>query len=137
MSIEEIIAKFWGIGLIAILSLIQVAPIKINPWSWLGKKIGDAINKDVMSELKIQGKKIDKITESNADFCRQAILNFNDDLLHGVKHSKEYFDSMLRTIDKYVEYCNDHPKYMNSIAELAIENIKETYKKLLKEGGFL
>lgn len=138
MSIEEIIAKFWGLGLIALLSLIQISPIKINPWSWLGKKIGNAINHDVMAELKIQGKKIDDITEDNADTCRQRILEFNDSLLHGEKHSKEYFDSILHTIDKYEDYCEKHKGYKNSIAELAIANIKEIYSKLSKkEGGFL
>lgn len=46
MSLKEILLG--GGGLLAVLlTLVEIAPIKINPWSALAKAIGRAINADV------------------------------------------------------------------------------------------
>ena len=136
MTLNEILLGGGG-GALLLLTLLEIAPIKVNPWSWLAKTIGNAFSHDVIAELKAQRVTLDSITEDNADSSRQKILEFNDRLLHKEKHSKEYFDSILHTIDKYEDYCETHPKYKNNKALLAIENIKEVYKTLSKEGGFL
>lgn len=34
------IAGWVAIGLVALSSVVEISPIKINPWSWLGKQIG-------------------------------------------------------------------------------------------------
>ena len=76
--------------------------------------------------------------EYRVKLCRQRILQFNDELYRGVKHTKESFDDVIAEgIDVYEDYCKNHPSFPNFKAEAAIENIKDTYKKLLKEGGFL
>ena len=76
--------------------------------------------------------------EYRVKLCRQRILQFNDELYRGVKHTKESFDDVISEgIDVYEDYCVKHPSFPNFKAEAAIENIKDTYKKLLKEGGFL
>ena len=43
MSLEEILLGGGG-ALLAAMTLIQVAPIKVNPWSAVAKAIGRAIN---------------------------------------------------------------------------------------------
>ena len=43
MSLEEILLGGGGV-LLAARTLIQVAPIKVNPWSAVAKAIGRAIN---------------------------------------------------------------------------------------------
>ena len=131
------ILTYGGGGLVLLLTLIQITPIKLNPWSWLAQHIGNAFNHDVLVKLSDHDRKFDDISKRDANQCRQKILEFNDRLLHKEKHSKEYFDSILDTIDDYEKYCKSHPDYPNNKALLAIENIKETYKKLSKEGGFL
>ena len=56
MTIKEILLS--GSGLLVILmTLIQFAPIKINPWSALAKAIGKAINADMSSRLSEIGAK--------------------------------------------------------------------------------
>ena len=50
LTIKEILLS--GSGLLLILmTLVQIAPIKINPWSALAKAIGKAINADVSNRL--------------------------------------------------------------------------------------
>ncbi len=48
MTMEEI-ATGGGILLVA-MTLIQIAPIKLNPWSALAKAIGRAINGEVIAK---------------------------------------------------------------------------------------
>ena len=147
MTVQDILTYSGG-GLVLLLTLIQITPIKLNPWSWLANKIGRAFNHDVITKLDDHDKKLSDITkdvqsikddvnQNKADQCRQRILRFNDEILHKVKHTKEYFDDLLIDVDDYETYCKAHPGYKNSRAEMAIENIKDTYKKLSKEGGFL
>ena len=40
-----------GIVLIGAITLIQITPIKINPWSWIRKKLSDLIYGDVRKNI--------------------------------------------------------------------------------------
>ena len=50
MTIQEILAGGGGLLLI-LMTLVQIAPVKINPWSALAKAIGKAINADISKRL--------------------------------------------------------------------------------------
>lgn len=100
----------------------------------LGNKI-DNVQTSIMAEL-------EKDRADNEEYrikmCRQRILQFNDELYRGVKHTRESFDNVIEEgIDVYEDYCKSHPTFPNFKAEAAIENIKETYKKRLKNQDFL
>ena len=64
-------------------------------------------------------------------------MHFNDEVLHGVRHSKEHYDQMLVDINNYELYCDKHRDYKNNVANLAIDNIKRTYKICTEEASFL
>lgn len=51
MNLKEL---FWSGGgmVLVLLSLIEVSPIKINPWSRLAKIIGHALNAEVLEQQK-------------------------------------------------------------------------------------
>lgn len=124
-----------GIGaLLIVLTLVQIAPIKINPWSYIARKIGNAINGDILTGLTALQKEFE---DYRVDVCRNHILHFNDDILHETKHTKEHFDQILRDVDDYEKYCEAHEGYKNNVANLAIENIRGTYNKCIKENKFL
>ena len=50
MNLEEILLGGGGVLLVA-MTLIQVAPIKVNPWSAVAKAIGRAINGEVIAKV--------------------------------------------------------------------------------------
>lgn len=79
----------------------------------------------------------DRVDTTNATNARTRILRFDDELINGVHHSKEYFQQILEEIDTYEVYCGKHPDYKNSACTLAIEHIRHTYTKLLEEKGFV
>src|SRR5699024_9612686 len=131
-----------GGGLLAVLlTLVQIAPVKINPWSAIAKAIGNAINADVLRELDTVTQKLDTHIrvddERNADSYRTRILQFNNELLREIQHTREDFIEILAVIDDYESYCRDHKEYKNNRAVCAIENIKRVYMDRLQKHDFL
>ncbi len=150
MSIMEIVSlcSLGSAGVLAvILSAIQLSPAKVNPWSAIARALGKAINHDVFAELntvkesqaKLQEKlgEIQKVNDArNADHLRERILRFNLELMRGEEHTREDYVEILKVRDDYKDYCESHPEYKNSRAELAIENISQIYLELMRKGAF-
>lgn len=134
MNLYEILAN-GGSLLLVLMTLTQIAPIKINPWSWLAKTVGKAMGLGAIEE-KLDAH-IEMDDRRSADGHRARILHFNNELLRDINHTKEEFTEVLREIDAYEKYCKDHPEYPNNRAVLAIENIREVYKDRLREHDFL
>ena len=127
MSLLEFVAEGGGV-LLALLTVIQIAPVKINPWSKIARSIGRAMNVEIM----------DKLNESEATDARYRIIRFDDEIRHRVvKHTEEHFNQIMSDIDEYERYCSTHPDYKNSKAVMAIENVRRTYEKCRKENSFL
>ncbi len=147
MNIQEIIFGGGGV-LIVLLSIVEISPIKINPWSRLAKWLGRAMNADVMKELeavKASQTKTQERLEAHiiandmreADKCRARILRFNNELIRDIPHTKEEFVEALKDIDDYTRYCEEHPKYKNERANHAIKNISRVYDERLQKHDFI
>lgn len=119
--------------------VIQVSPIKINPWSWIARKIGRAINSEVLEEVNQLKEDVEKMRdaedERNAKAAR--ILHFGDELLHEVRHSKEHFDEILQAITEYNQCCDEHPNFKNHMTAATTTHILSTYKKCMEDRTFL
>lgn len=143
MTLEALkeVGLYSGIITLILMTVIQIAPIKINPWSWIGKCIGRAINGEVLAKVDALSEDVKKNKadddEQWASLSRTHILRFGDEILHGVGHSKEHFDQVMRDISKYEAYCETHPNYLNGVAHATIQQIKKTYQKCLDENNFL
>lgn len=147
MKMQEIL--FGGGGaLIILLSIVEISPIKFNPWSAIAKWLGRAINADVINGLE-EVKKAQTETrqrlethistdeEREVDHCRARILRFNNELLRDIPHTKEEFIEILKDIDDYERYCRDHKNYANGRAVHAIANIGRVYDERLEKHDFL
>lgn len=147
MTISEILLTGSG-GLILLLTMVQIAPIKINPWSALARLLGRAINGEVIGMLNdvksAQAASNARLNEHirldderNADEHRTRILRFNNELIRSIPHTKEEFVDILADIDSYERYCDQHPDYKNNRAVHAIANIGRTYDERLLKHDFL
>ena len=140
MELYEWLAGGGGL-LVALLTLVQIMPIKINPWSAIAKAVGRAVNADVLRELDAVTRKLDTHIrvddERNADSYRTRILQFNNELLREIMHTREDFIEILAVIDDYERYCREHKEYKNNRAVCAIENIKRVYMERLQKHDFL
>lgn len=142
MTITDLLSGGGIVGIVlAFLTLVQIAPIKVNPWTAIGKAIGRAINGDVIEKLEETRKTLDNHIKTddarNADSHRSTILRFNNELLRDIPHTREEFIEILGEIDFYEQYCNDHPEYKNNRATHAVANIKRVYDDRLIKHDFL
>ncbi len=146
MTITEILSWSGG-GVFLLLTLVQIMPIKINPWSAIARALGKAINADVLKELReVQrsqqqtnarlDKQVQVEDERNADSQRERILRFNVELMRKERHTREDFIEILTVIDEYEHYCKLHPDYPNSRAVHAVANINRCYDERLEKNDF-
>lgn len=147
MNIQEILLGGSG-AVLVLLSIVEISPIKINPWTRLAKWLGRAINADVIKELETvktnQTETRNRLEEhintnekQEADNCRARILRFNNELIRGIPHTKEEFVEALKDIDDYKRYCREHKDYENERAVHAIANIGRVYDERLEKHDFL
>ena len=133
---------------VVLLSIVEIAPIKVNPWSALVKWMGRALNADVIKGLdavKASQTETRQRLEAHinadekleADHCRARILRFNNELLREIPHTKEEFVEVLKDIDEYERYCREHEDYANGRAIHAIANIGRVYDERLVKHDFL
>ena len=76
----------------------------------------------------------ERVDANSATLARTHILRFDDELINGIHHSKEYFQQTLEDVDTYEKYCKNHPDYKNNTCTLAIDHIRNVYKKLQDKG---
>lgn len=135
-------------GTVGGFTLVEISPIKINPWKWFFGWIGKAINAPVLTELDGMKERMDKqearmdkseaqVEEDKMASARIRILRFGDECKRGVLHSEEHFNQVLEDIDKYESFCSGHPDFKNAKAVLTVTKIKECYAKRLENGDFL
>ena len=140
METQEIV-KWATAGIVALMSIIQISPIKINPWTAIGRWIGRAINGEVIEKvnrLETQLQEVKKCQdESEAKSARVRILRFGDELYQGKMHSKEHFDNILDDITEYDTYCREHPDFKNERTKMTETIILEQYQKCTREHSFL
>ena len=147
MTLKEIFLNGGG-TLVVVLTILQIAPIKIDPWGAIARWIGRALNGDVLKKLdELEDGQADTRAqleehirvddERDANSRRRNILNFNVELMRGKNYTHEHFIDMLTDIDEYERYCEGHPGYKNNRAVMAIANIKRVYEENERTNGFL
>lgn len=137
-----------------LLSRIDVAKIKINPWSAIRKAVGDFFVKEQIeridkfeTEIKVVKETVQKAVDllqthvrdsdrRNAERARRHILAFEREIQWDVKHSREEFEDVLETVQRYEDYCAAHPDFKNHVAGEATNHIKEIYRERLRKHDF-
>lgn len=137
-----------GVIVAAVTTAIQGLSKKYKPWSWLARKFGSAMNKDMLDKLDTLSTKVDQLekrdneqdaamAEEHARAARRRILQCSDEIRRKERHSEEYFNDVLDDISHYKEYCNEHSKFENEKAVLAIHLVEKTYEKCISDNDFL
>lgn len=113
------------ITIIGAITLIQVAPIKLDPWGAMIRAVKKLLVGDLEEKINELAKQIE---EDKAIHARAHILRFADGLYNGKHHTKEYFDDMLCDIDDYERYCREHPDFKNNKTVMSVELIRKAYQ---------
>ena len=128
--------------------LIQIAPIKINPWSWLIQRVGREAGKELYEKLDSLEEKVDELDERVRSHegqreeqenigRRRRILRFADECRKNEKHSLEHFNEILDDISQYKKYCDGHPNFKNDKCSISVEFVEKAYKHCVEADDFL
>ena len=116
---------------VILLSVVEICPIKINPWSWVGSLIGRLLGIKAISE------KMDaidqKVDENQATTIRVRILRFEDEVQAGREHSKDSWDQVMDDIRRYETYTETHPNFKNNITVASTRHLTNKYQELLEK----
>lgn len=77
-----------------------------------------------------------KIDQRTAIGCRIRILKFMDEIIEGWEHSKDSYNQIMRDITDYLQYCDDHPQFLNHQTDATIERLKKDYEQRLATNNF-
>lgn len=114
-------------------SLIEVAPIKFNPWSKLLKWIGDAINGDIRKDL-AELKRDFEVTKAND--MRWNILNFANSCRRGEVHGRDEWRHVMSQIAEYEDYT-ERKHINNGVIEEDSKYLRELYHERNMKNDFL
>ena len=92
--------------LVGAVTIIQVTPIKLNPWEWLFSWIGNKVNGDIRKDLAELKRDFE---ETKAQDKRWNILNFASNCREGKLHTKEEWDHAISELKEYETYIPNDP----------------------------
>lgn len=118
---------------IAICSLIEIAPIKVNPWSKLFKWIGNALNHDLDKKLSDLKKDFE---DKKANDMRWDILSFANSCRRGNQHSKDEWWHAMSQLAEYEQYT-EAKHIVNGVIESDAEYLRELYHERNMKNDFL
>ena len=136
---------------LAIPTLIQIAPIKIDPWTRLFKWIGKVLTADVSKEIKqvrkdftediadlkkLHAAQQEDIDSNEIDRIRFEVLDFANSCRNGRKHSKDEFEHII-TINKKYQRLLAKTGAENGVFDAEYDYIYDIYKRCQRENTFL
>lgn len=157
MTLKEVVdAVLENKGFYAVLTLtiLQIAPIKIDPWSFIFKWVGKKVNGDLSEKIdKIEKaqeameKKLDGLQEDindvkndtamkTANDLRWSILDFFNSSRYSRSHSKEEWDHVLDQMRKYESHVEKY-NIDNGVLEEASRWLRTEYQKHINANDFL
>ena len=133
MGLNEILSKvnagYVTAGIVVLLSLIQISPLKLNPWDkllgWFGKKLNGGMEK----QIKDLQKQVRDLWINNH---RQSILTFARECRAEIEHSAEEWSHILNLCEEYERYCKTND-VTNGVVRQNTLYIRELYQRLSHE----
>lgn len=129
-----------GVIVIGAITIIDISPIKIDPWKWLFKKIGNLLFgeirkeiteiRDDLSEMKHEIE-LDKAIEK-----RWHILDFVNSCRNKRKHSREEWNHVISELAEYEDYC-ERKDITNGVIEEDAKYLRELFQELNRTNDFL
>lgn len=139
-TLLQIIRDNIGLTLIAIASLIQISPIKVNPWGWIMNMIKTALMADITKKVDSMDERISELEQKMDDqkigHMRWEILGFSNSCRNGVMHSKEEWNHVIEQIRDYEEMC-ERLNIANGVIEEESTFLRGMYQERLKKNDFL
>ena len=125
---------------VLLLTIIQIAPIKINPWDKILVWFGNHMNADIVRRVDVIEEKLDEhIRDSSEERIRKIradILDFGNACMNGRPHTKEEFEFVISECDAYEKHI-EKMQIRNGVSTATIKEVRRLYEKHLRENTFL
>ena len=133
MGLNEILSRlnagYITAGIVILLSLIQISPLKLNPWDkllgWFGKKLNGATER----RLETVEKQIRDMWINNH---RQTVLTFARECRANIEHSSDEWTNVLNVAEEYEKYVLEN-KVTNGIITQDTEYLRKLYQELSRD----
>lgn len=136
-----------GVIVFGAVTLIEIVPIKINPWKAIFKWIGDTINAEDRKNIQEIKDGLDKVTKTVDDMKRESeydkakekrwhILDFINSCRHGRTHTREEWNHTLSELAEYEQYTTDK-KIPNGVIDEGAKYLRELYQENCRNNNFL
>ena len=113
-------------AVIIILSLVQISPLKLNPWdkvlAWLGNKLNGAAIEELQKQVR----------QLWINDHRLNILTFARECRSEISHSPEEWAHCLNLCEEYEKYC-DVNDVTNGVVRENTKYIRDLYQELARE----
>ena len=120
----------WAVTvLILFLSLIQISPIRLNPWDAILRWIGTRLTGGIQAELKELKKEVKQLWVNSH---RQSILTFARECRAGMDHSSEEWTYILNLCGEYEEFCQKN-EVVNGVIRENMKYIRDLFHELSRE----
>lgn len=128
-------------------TIVQVAPIKINPWDfllgWIGERFNSGINKRI-NEVNERVNRLEESIDKHIEKCdiddwkrkRSDIVEFVNQGVNGARHTKESFENIIALCDEYEDYVKKNPNVHNGVINDSMYAIRIKYQEHLVKADF-
>lgn len=129
------------VAVLLVLSVfIQIAPIKINPWSslikWIGKTLNSRLQQEILKINNIIKDISSDIDQNEKDRIRWQVLDFASSCREGRLHTKDEFQHIIALNDKYKKLLAKTDD-KNGVFDEEYKYIQEIYHKRQQKNDFL
>lgn len=121
------------ITILGSVTLIQIAPIRINPWSMLLNRIRKGILGDLESDVKALKKDFEN---EKISAKRWNILEFSNSCRNGRLHSREEWQHVVSQLKEYEVFVKEH-QIENGVIEEETKYLRKLYAERNEKSDFL
>lgn len=122
------------------ITLFEIVPIKINPWTTLFRWIGKAINGELKEQLSDLSSDVSELKSDfemkKAEDMRWEILEFANTCRIGNEHSKDEWRHVMNQVSEYEEYT-ERKGITNGVIEEDTRFLRELYHERNLRNDFL
>ena len=111
-----------GAAILLLLSLIQISPVRLDPWDRIFAWVGGKLNGNLQKQVR----------EIWINMHRQAILQFARECRAGQEHSEEEWSHVLNVADEYEQYCQKN-SVINGVVKQDTLYIRQLYQELSRD----
>ncbi|MBR6901878.1 MAG: hypothetical protein IKN30_07460, partial [Synergistaceae bacterium] len=120
----------WGAAaVVAALSVIQLSPLKINPWDSLFSWLGEKLNNETEKKLDKLEKQVNSMWVNSH---RNTILRFARESRNSVEHSYDEWKNLLNVAEEYEKYVHD-VQITNGVITQDTAYLRDLYQELSRE----